>query len=539
MSILSKLGHMLVGELPPAPIHTRAGGEFPSFDEQMDVIRGRLRDTYRTASVDDALGSPAIFGAVSLIANTLGTLSFEAFRRGTLMAMEEAPRLIQRPNPFSTLRVFLRDTAFYLATRGEAWWWIAVRDPIDGSPLSLYPVPPWEIVVEPNDRNRLRPTIKWADREIHNEDIRQITYLPGRNGRGIGPLQKCGAAVSIAVEAQEWAANFFSGSLPSMIGTTEQDMTEEEMQIMDKQWLEKPGNVPRWLTSGLKMSESPFDPEKAQLSQARDANVGDAARMFNMPGALIEYQMSGSSLRYQNQDHIWTDFQRRCLSPNYIEPIEQEISDLLTRSTVARLNLKQLLRSDPKTRMEVHKLAIDTGVYDAATAAREEGYAPGNVDYAPVPMALPQARPLLLPPNRELATRSALDELRCEKCGKLVGRVAGPAEIVCGRCGTTVHSLTRMEAVLLETPQRADAPRRPEAVSELAEALRALSEPPAIHVEAPVVNVAPAEAPVVHINNQEVVAAIADLKATITAPKSKRIVRDEHNQITSVVEEPV
>lgn len=439
MSILNTLGRLLVGDLPPEPIHPRASSEFPSFDEQMQTITGRSRDSYRIASVKEAMSVPAIFGAVSLIANTVGSLSLEAYRRGSLMGMEDAPRLIQRPNPFTTLRVFLRDTAYYIATRGESWWWVAVRDPIDGTPLSLYPVPPWEIVVEPNDRNRLRPTIKWADRIVRNEDMIHITYLPGRSGlRGVGPLQLCDAAVSVSVEAQEWAANFFSGSLPSMVFSTEQNLTEEEMQIMDRQWLEKPNNVPRWLTDGLTPTESPFDPSKAQLTESRAANVGDVARMFSLPGALLEYQMEGSSLRYQNQDHIWGDFQRRCLSPHYLEPIEQEISDLLTRSTVARFNLKQLLRADPKTRMEVHNLAIPLGIYDAETAAREEGYQPGNVDYAPVPLAAPQARPVLLPPNRELGVRTSLEELRCPKCGWLAGRVAGAAEIKCRKCDTMV-----------------------------------------------------------------------------------------------------
>ena len=243
----------------------------------------------------------------------------------------------------------------------------------------------------------------------------------------------------MAVEAQEWAANFFSGSIPSIIGTTDQDMTPDEMAALDEQWNEKPPNMPRWLTNGMTMSDSPFSPEKAQLTESREFNVGDVARMFSMPGSLIEHQMAGSSLTYRNDEGIWTDFQRRCLSPNYLEPIEQEISDLLTRSTVARFNLKQLLRADAKTRMEVHGLAIDKGIYDAATAAREEGYAAGSVDYAPVPLAAPQAIPRLLPPDRELAaSRSALAEMRCSKCGKLAGRVAGAAEIMCARCGSLV-----------------------------------------------------------------------------------------------------
>ena len=441
MSFLTDIGRMFLDGIGPIDVQARHASEFPSFEEQMAAIQRRSRDTFRSAGVTEALAVPAIFGAVSLIANTVGSLSLEAYRKGVLMAQEDAPRLIQRPNPFTTARVFFRDTAFHTGTRGEAWWYHAVLDPIDGSTMSLVVVPPWELTVTQNDDNRLRPEIRWNDRLIPNERMTHITYLPDRSGlRGVGPLQLCGAAVSVAVEAQQWAANFFSGSVPSIVGTTEQDMTGDELKAMDEQWNEKPPNMPRWLTNGLTLSESPFDPAKAQLDQSRHANVGDVARMFNLPGALLEYQMGGSSLTYQNQQDIWADFLRRCLSPNYLEPMEQAMSDLLTRSTVARFNVKQLLRASPKERMEVHNLAIPLGIYDADTAAREEGYAPGNVDYAPVPFAPPQAVPTLLPPDRALgAGRSAMEEVRCGKCGRVNGEAAGAFRTVCKRCGTMIE----------------------------------------------------------------------------------------------------
>ncbi|HJT63922.1 MAG TPA: phage portal protein [Candidatus Limnocylindria bacterium] len=431
MSLASRIAAVL---LPPVDAQRLRVAEYPSFEEQLATIQRRAvgPKPWIMPSVSEALGVPAIFGAVSLIANTVGSLSLEAWRDNVMLDSDDRPRLIVRPNPFSTPRAFFRDTAFYLATRGEAWWWVAARD-VDDAPMSLYPIPPWEITVAHNDRNRLRPTITWGNRVLPNEDVRQITYLPAHDGlRGIGPLQANGAAVSVTVESQEWAANFFAGSLPSVIGTTEQDMSEDELKAMDKQWLEKPSNMPRWLTNGLTLADSPFDPQKAQLTESRQHQVGEAARMFSMPGALIEYQMGGSSLTYQNQADIWQDLQRRCLSPHYLEPIEQEISDLLTRATVARFNLKQLLRADPKTRMEVHQIAIESGVYDAQTASREEGYEPGAVDFAPVPLSPPQAVPSLLPINRSLS------ELRCAKCGRLAGKVSGSAQIKCQRCGAMV-----------------------------------------------------------------------------------------------------
>ena len=100
---------------------------------------------------------------------------------------------------------------------------------------------------------------------------------------------------------------------------------------------EKPNNLPRWLTSDMTLSEVPINPQKAQLTEIRQIQVGEVARMFDMPGPMLEYQMSGSSLTYRNEEDIWTDFQRRCLSPHYLEPMQQEMSDLLTRSMTCQV----------------------------------------------------------------------------------------------------------------------------------------------------------------------------------------------------------
>lgn len=500
----------------PEDFQMRSMLEVASFDEQINVaLRQRQGKAWHTASVNEALGVPAIWGAVSLISDTVGSLSLEGFRQGALLADDQRPRIIIRPNPFTTPRAFFRDTAFYLASRGEAWWWIAARDG-DGVPLSLYPVPPWEIVVDANPRNRLRPIIKWADREMRNEDMRQITYMPGDGLRGRGPLQACGAAVSVAVESMDWAANFFGSNIPSLIGETANDLDPEEMKRLKEQWLETDdANVIRFVTNGLALKTLDWNPEQAQLTESRQASVGDSARIFNMPGPLIEYQMSGSSLTYQNQADIWQDFQRRCLSPHYLEPIEQEMSDLLTRATVARFNLKQLLRADPKTRMEVHNLAIPLGIYDAATAAQEEGYAPGNVDYAPVPLALPQATPAFLP----IQTRSS-DGVRCPKCNKfLAEHLTPPYRMSCPRCKTVTENVT------------------PEPQQERAMTLHVESTPaPIVNVPAPVVHVQAASAPVVTDPSDSFVAAIADLKQMLAAPRKRTIIRNEEGRIVGVEE---
>lgn len=405
--------------------------EFPDLETQLLRLQGQPRP-WRASSVREAMGVPAIFRSVSLIANVTGSLSLEAFRNGVRMTDQTTvPRIITRPNPFTPPRNFFRDTAYYLATRGEAWWWVARRD-VDGSAMSLYPVPPWEVVVAQNDKNRLRPTITWQDKVMANEDMRHLTFLPDETGlRGVGPLQLCGAAVSVAVESQEWAADFFAGNLPSVVGSTDMELDENDTKALDAQWNEKAkSNLPRWIGHGITLTDFAFDPAKAQLTESRDFQVGEAVRMLGVPGPLLEYSAPGSSLTYQNNESVWGEFQAGCLSPNYLEPIEQEMSDLLTRSTVARFNLGQLLRSDAKTRWEIYELATKViGIEAAASLAEQaEGLAPGNVDYAPVPTTPPSAIPSILPPDVQTRALPEPTPLRCS--GMATKRIHGIARIV-------------------------------------------------------------------------------------------------------------
>ncbi len=429
MSFMSTLASLFV----PEPVETRALSEFPSFEQQLAAIRAQQVSPrpWRLAGVDEALGVPAILSAVSLISGVAGSLSMEGYRKGVITT--DTPRLIQRPNPRTTAREFWLRTAFYQATRGEFWWWVAHRDS-EGFADALYPVPPWEIVVTQNDRDRLNPNIEWLGRVMPNADMRHQVYLPSSDGlRGVGPLQLAGVAVSVTVEASNWAANFFSGSLPSLVGTTDEDFDSIDFAALDAQWVEKPNNLPRWMTNGLKLSESPFDAQKAQLTESRAFQVGEVARMFEIPGMLLEHQAGGSSLTYRNEEGIWSDFQRRCLSPQYLEPMEQEMSDLLPRQTAGRFNLDQLLRADVKTRYEVYQLGIESGVIDAAYAQRKEGITPGNVDYASVPFSPPSANPGPIP----FGVRTAGGPRRCTTCNKHLADNAPPGwSTTCPRCKT-------------------------------------------------------------------------------------------------------
>lgn len=405
----------------------------PTLDQQLNAIVARhsAARPWRPASIEEALGVPAIFRAVSLIANTTGRLAMETFRNGA--KMDDVPQLVRRPDPFRTAREFYRDTAYHLASRGESWWWVGARD-IDGSALSLIVVPPWEVQVEPNDRDRLRPVIRWLGKEIPLRDMVHLTFLPDSTGyRGVGPLQLCGAAISVAVEAQEWAANFYaSGGHPSGVLHSDADLTSSEADALKEKWTATPPNMPQVTSGDLTYTEMKAEVASGQMLEARNYQNGDACRLFGIPGALMEFAQSGTSLTYQNVSDVWRQFQEGSLTPGYLEPIEQSMSDLLPRSTVGRFNLEALLRADIKTRFQVYASGITSRVLTSEEARQKEGLSAGDVEFAPIPFSSPQATPPVLP----IQSRSQ-GEVRCGQCHRLLGDpITAPYRVQCPRCKT-------------------------------------------------------------------------------------------------------
>jgi HK97 family phage portal protein len=332
------------------------------------------------------MGVPAVFRAVTFISSLVGSLTLEAWRNG--QRMETAPILVSRPGVFSTPRDFFRDTAYSLATRGEFIWWIIDRD-VDGLAKKLLLLPPGEVTVSWNQRLPLVRNYVWRDRPIPTDDIEHGTFSRELGAlRGQGPLQLCGAALSAAVEADEWAARFFKrGGSPSTVLKFPLNMSDEEAQKLKAQWLETEGNEVRVASGGTDPQAFQIDPESAQLLESRKYSAASIATAFGMDSDLLNAAMAGSSLTYQNVGQRLDNFIRTTLAPNYLEPIEHGISERLPRTTVARFALQALMRADVKTQADVYSVLVAAGL-DKAQAAEIAGIG-SLVDTIPVPAAEP------------------------------------------------------------------------------------------------------------------------------------------------------
>lgn len=444
-------------------LQTRAIDSFtdhPGLTEQLMAVQGLTPRPWRVAGAREALGVPAINRAVTLLSTTGAQLSVRAFRNGIEMAPEDRPKIFVRPDPLRKPRDFFRDTIYSMATRGEAIWWVAKRDN-DGLASALRVVNPAEVTFEEDPKDLRYPKIMWRGNRMRNEDIRQITLLQELGSlRGYGPLQVCGAAISVSVEAQEWAANFFaSGGVPSVVikaagllggdpdpdaddfDVTDTDTWDTEAARLRNAWISGSSNMPKVIDQDIESVE-PFSINEAgaQLNDARQFQNGEAALMFGLGASLLNHSMPGSNLTYQNIEQEFIKFIKTCLKPIYLEPIEQELSDLAPRSVTGQFNVDHFLQADIKTRYEVYKLGRESQVLEIEEARKMEGLQAGSVEVAPVPQSLPASIPSI-----PLRVRSA-EEVRCEgklilrgrltPCGRKLGMLSAPYETTCPRCKT-------------------------------------------------------------------------------------------------------
>lgn len=343
---------------------------YPDIDYQL-YQRQNSRTVPWTPTVRDALGVPAIWRAVSLIATTVG--SFQLKEYVNQQEVDASP-FVRRPCRAWTPSDLFRDMSSYMASRGEAIALITARD-FTGLASDIRLVAPYLMQSEWDglDHDWTFTDRNGRQQSIARENVIHITLMRDEStGRGIGPLQRCGVALNVAVEADRWASRFYVGGVPSVFLDSENPINKEEADKVKEQWLTDPPNVPK-VGHGFTPSTLQVNPEVAQLVQSRMHSRGDAAVAFGIPGKLLEYSAGGSSLTYQNVGDLATELVRLTLAPQYLEPIEQHFSDLLPRGHEVRFDVEGFQRADARTRFEVYASGIENGIFTPEYAAQQEG----------------------------------------------------------------------------------------------------------------------------------------------------------------------
>ena len=330
---------------------------------------------------------PVVFSCIRLISEIVGVLPLHVYKRleKGRQRDDEHPiaRLIEEPNPLMTAQEFKEAVALQIAGWGNSY--SRVDRNSEGVPQFLWPLVPSKMQPE-------RKGFDGIEYKYSHDAIEQTTYPQerilhfkgfGSDGvMGLSPLGYARQALGVQIAAEQYAASFYkSGGKASSIYTPDKPFTSDQRDNFQK-WLNE---IAKSQGSGVwalpvpgKWHDVSIPPEDAQMLVTRQFQIGEIARIFRIPlFLLMEMEKStswGTGLEQQN-----LAFLTYTVAP-YIKRIESVMNrrlftDAERKTHYVEFNVDALLRTDSKTRAEVHSIRVQNGLL-----SRNESRAQDNLE---------------------------------------------------------------------------------------------------------------------------------------------------------------
>ena len=324
-------------------------------------------------------GLSAVYCAVTSIADDIGSLSCEFFKRradgGRDYVLAGDPGigvLVEllgfQPNDWQTPKEFWSMLAGHVLLRGTAYAEKLYRP---GGPYidSLLPRHPDRVTPKRLPTGRLVFAIRRPDGSTDTRTQDEMFVLRGDMSldgmTGISPAVYGAQALGTAIAAEQFAANFFrqGASVSKAIVHKGGELGEDEKKDLHASlslYMSGRDNAGGFLIleDDMEIKDLAFDPEKAQLLQTRERGIKEVARLWKFPAHKLEAEQQTQAYAAREQANL--EYVMTCLRPKIVG-IEQSIGrDLILQPQkyFAKFRLKDLFRGDMKTLAAYYKEAI-------------------------------------------------------------------------------------------------------------------------------------------------------------------------------------
>jgi HK97 family phage portal protein len=349
------LGRLLKRQIQPSVVYT-SSGYVDSLGRVGRAFQANWSGTY--VDTNTALGIPAIYRGVTLIADAIGALGLHSYRNGRMV--KPTPQILIKPNPQETRIETISAMAASLILDGN---YIAVLGDrgVNGLPEMFYPVAIDRVNVSRVDGRM----VYRIDEQVYDaEDILHIKNftLPGEFfGRGIVETQKQAIGKEIAIN--EYASRYFDGGVnpTAVIKSGNPDLTQEEADALKTAWLSMysgRNRQPAVLNSTTDFEILSSNAQESQLIESQIQGLTEAANILGLPAYYLG--APNSSRTYANVEQENLQLVRWSIQP-IAERIEQALSELLVRGQTAKFNYDTLLRTDTLSRYQAHAVGLTNG----------------------------------------------------------------------------------------------------------------------------------------------------------------------------------
>jgi HK97 family phage portal protein len=352
--------------------------------ELVDVATGGRRGIAgRPVGWSGALSIPAVWSAVRLRANVVASLPVGVFRDGPdglprRLPASAVPGVLSQPSAQFDMTSWLHASQVSLDMRGNSWGRVVARDPRTFLPTQVELVHPDDVGVRVLRSGEVET--RFGGRVVDPVDVwhEMQNEVPG-DVVGMSPISAAARALGIPLAAQDYGAGFYTEALtPSALLSSDGPIDEDGARIVKTRVrATQSGREPLVLGGNWRYQQLSVSPADAMYLEVMRAGDTDVARLFDVPGEMIDANTSGSSITYANREQRVQDLLAFRLGPA-IARRERALSRLTVRGQYVKLNIAGLLRGDLMTRYKSYQIGLTHGflTIDEVRALEERGPMP-------------------------------------------------------------------------------------------------------------------------------------------------------------------
>ena len=313
-----------------------------------------------------AMSSMTVYGCVRLLADTIASLPWKAYRRnshGIPVELPSQPAIIKQPCPGFDLYQWKWMVVASLALRGNSFHLVTGRDNLS-YPTGLLPLHPDAVFLErrPDVLRWFDPIYRVLGEAVPNDDmlhIRRFT-MPGEPW-GLSPIKQAAQAIGLSLSAEEFGYRYFrEAANPSGLLSTDQNLDEAAVERQQKNWISshQGRRMPAVLTGGFKWQNLSISPEESQFLDTRAFQRTEIMMLFGVPPHMLGDQTNstswGSGIEAQNLGFVTHTLRA------WTACIESVVSSCLPRGQFVRFDFTAMLRGDTLARYESYQKALQS-----------------------------------------------------------------------------------------------------------------------------------------------------------------------------------
>lgn len=306
-----------------------------------------------------------VYRSINIISTMISQMDLVVYRNDKLV---NTPLLIKNPIESETQRSFVQQVIWSLALWGNAY----IRT--FGDPVSSVEVLDPDAVTVTKDPDTGVTLIYVNGKQAKNIKHLKFETMPGA-AYGHGPLSGCEGELKAAYLLDKFQQTWFNtDGIPTGVLTTQATLNPETSKKLVEAWNQflADNRKTAILPSGMSYESLAAKPIEVQYIEVAEANIRNIARIFGIPAMNLLATIEGSSMTYTNYIEANIQFLQNTLS-NYMNAIEDFLSDLLPRSSKVKFNEEQLLRMAPEKLWAVRKVQADVGYFSGEELRKEEG----------------------------------------------------------------------------------------------------------------------------------------------------------------------